>query len=71
VWEVIASDVLNERALNFVIANASIEPTQKHCELHDGASEQNDVMRGDMWFQHGHIFFTFGSIYRGTAPNGR
>jgi len=48
VREVIASDVLNERALNFVIANAPIEPSQEHCELHDGASEEDDVMRGEM-----------------------
>jgi len=45
VWQMICGDVVDKCAINFVVANAAMEPAQEQDELHADGNENSQELR--------------------------
>jgi len=45
VWQMIRRDVMDESSIYFIVANAAMQPTQKHDELHADGYEDSQKLR--------------------------
>jgi hypothetical protein len=45
VWQMICRDIVDKRAVYFIVANAAMQPAQKHDKLHGDGDENGQEVR--------------------------